>query len=177
MSDLLKRADLAQTNTKLVGELADRIRYLEAPTLHKRIAVGFFQWWWNMGGTNTNQGFDTYYEKLLMNELELPSEGAVESRKTGEEIVANLEPVPPEAVPQIHKDITNDYGRKRITLENLQKDWLSGTTCHRQKLTVHWVSDDDQWIVRKHHGHSEWVGGWDGNGYCATCYAMFRVGE
>jgi len=85
-NDLLKRADTfnsrfdkTEAATKLVAELADRIRYLESPTLSKRIAVGFFQWWWNTGGTNTNQGFDTYWQKLLANELELPSEHAVES--------------------------------------------------------------------------------------------------
>lgn len=46
--------------------------------LAKRIAVGFFQYWWNSPGTNTNQGFDTYWEKLRVNELELPSKYAVE---------------------------------------------------------------------------------------------------
>jgi len=191
MNDLLKRADLFNSHSdstsgknpadaKLVADLADRIRHLETTSLSmsKRIAVGFFQWWWNTGGTNTYQGFDTYWQKLLMNELELPSEGAVESvpKKTGKEMVEGLQPVSPEAVPVVN-DITNDYGRKRVTLENLQKSWLSGTTCHHQRRTVHWNSDDGQWVVMKHHGHSEWVGGWDGNSYCGTHYDLFRVGD
>lgn len=91
MSELLKRADLFNANSdgisgknpadaKLVADMADRIRYLEAPTLSKRVAIGFFQYWWNSpSGTNTNQGFDEYWNKLLMNDLELPSEGAVET--------------------------------------------------------------------------------------------------
>jgi hypothetical protein len=93
MSELMKRADLFNVvgtkplvDAKLVSELVDRIRYLESPTLRKRIAVGFFQYWWNSPGTNTNQGFDEYYQKLLMNELELPSEGAVAAVVAVEEI-------------------------------------------------------------------------------------------
>ena len=26
----------------------------------KTIATTFFRWWWNQGGTNTEQGFDTW---------------------------------------------------------------------------------------------------------------------
>lgn len=65
-----------------------------------------------------------------------------------------------------------------ITLENLQQYWLKGTTCHRSdRISTHWVSDDGQWIVMKHHGHAEWCGGWAGNSWCGTYYAMFRVGD
>lgn len=71
----------------------------------------------------------------------------------------------------------NHYCREPVTLENLEKFWLFGTTCRHHPITVHWVSDDGQWIVMKHKGHSEWVGGWSGNSYCGTYYALFRVGD
>jgi hypothetical protein len=199
MSDLLKRADLFNANSdgisgknpadaKLVGELADRIRYLEAPTLSKRVAVGFFQYWWNTSGTNTNQGFDEYWNKLLMNELELPSEAGVEVElgtipiDRGRDADRRYhrphkERVPTPEVPEEELESITRSPTKPITLENLEKDWLSGTTCHRQRRTVHWVSDDGQWIVMKHHGHSEWCGGWSGNQYCGTRYDLFRVGD
>jgi len=89
--DLLKRADnfnslndgisgKNQVVVDLVNELATRIRELEKPDkiLSKRIAVGFFTYWWNRPGTNTNQGFDEYWNKLLSNELELPNKEAVQ---------------------------------------------------------------------------------------------------
>lgn len=92
--DLLKRADnfnalsdgtsgKNSADAKLVSDLAARIRKLEAypdKTMAKRIAVGFFQYWWNRPGTNTNQGFDEYWSKLQSNELELPNKYAVEER-------------------------------------------------------------------------------------------------
>ena len=89
MSELLKRADNFNSlsdgisgknpaDAKLVADLAERVRELQHKSYAKRIAVGFFQYWWNTSGTNTNQGFDEYYKKLLVNELELPNEHAVE---------------------------------------------------------------------------------------------------
>lgn len=227
MSELLKRADnfnslsdgISEKNpadTKLVTDLAYRIRELESKSYAKRIATGFSRWWWNTSGTNTNQGFDTYWGKLLDNELELPSKYAVEG-VTEEDVHETkfppaLDTIPVDHgrdadrrfhqlrrgnrmrngilsttmtrdVPEVECDVpevkkANSFREyKTVTLENLQKDWLSGTTCHRQKRTVHWVSDDGQWIVMKHHGHSEWVGGWDGNAYCGTRYDLFRVGD
>ncbi len=72
----------------------------------------------------------------------------------------------------------NHYCKEPITLENLQKYWLLGTTCHRaDRISVHWVSDHGDWIVMKHHGHSEWCGGYMGQTYCGTYYAMFRWGD
>lgn len=72
----------------------------------------------------------------------------------------------------------NNYCQESVTLENLQQHWLKGTTCHRsERISVHWVSKDGQWIVMKHHGHSEWCGGFTGNSYCGTYYDMFRVGD
>jgi len=72
----------------------------------------------------------------------------------------------------------NHYCEEPITLENLRQHWLKGTTCCREdRVSVHWVSEDGQWIVMKHHGHSEWCGGWTGQSYCGTYYDMFRVGD
>lgn len=89
MSELLKRADNFNSlsdgtsgknpaDAKLVADLAERVRELQHKSYAKRVAVGFFQFWWNTSGTNTNQGFDTYWEKLRVNELELPNKYAVE---------------------------------------------------------------------------------------------------
>lgn len=91
MSELLKRADSFNSHSdgisgknpadaQLVADLVERVRELQHKSYAKRVAVGFFQFWWNTSGTNTNQGFDTYWEKLRVNELELPNKYAVEER-------------------------------------------------------------------------------------------------
>jgi hypothetical protein len=240
MNELLKRADKfisfsddlrlrTAEGDKLVADLAERVRELEGEGYARDIATGFYYWWHNQSGSNTQQGFAEYWRDLQMKihgvteediaETKFPpalepydftntdpeydkqwheryeqiaknaQAGAVGEKvrktfsalreltkpKSGAEMVEGLQPVSPEAVPVITKHSHREP--KAITLENLEKDWLSSTTCHRQRRTVHWVSDDGQWIVMKHHGHSEWVGGWNGNAYCGTRYELFRVGD
>lgn len=64
----------------------------------------------------------------------------------------------------------------KVTRKNLEKYWLYGCTCDRpNRISVHW--DDGHWILMKHHGHSEWVGGFMGQSWCGTYYDLFRVGD
>lgn len=30
----------------------------------RNVSTSFFRWWWNQGGTNTDQGFDTYIKNI-----------------------------------------------------------------------------------------------------------------
>ena len=68
------------------------------------------------------------------------------------------------------------YCKEPVTLENLEKFWLMGTTCQRYK-SVHWVSDDGQWIVMKHHGHTGYAGRQYCSSRCGVYYDLFRVGD
>jgi len=179
MSDLLIRADKFTSfdddlrlriaeGDNLVSELAARVRELEGKDHAKEIATGFYYWWHNQPGNNTQQGFDEYWRQSRMEELGVTEEDIAETK-----LPPTLDTIP--EAEQVAEPTRPP--RKPITLENLERDWLLGMTCHRHKRTVHWISDDGQWIVMKHHGHSEWVGGWDGNAYCGVYYSMFRVGD
>lgn len=207
MSELLKNAEEFihvrsdgdnvedAADAKLVADLAARVRELEGKDHAKEIAIGFYYWWHNQPGNNTQQGFDVYWRQLEMEKLGITEEDIAETKfppslntipvdhqlrrgnrmRNGILSTTMTREVPEEE--QMPEEPIKRTPRKPITLENLKRDWLLGMTCHRQTLTVHWISDDGQWIVMKHHGHSEWVGGWNGNAYCGTYYAMFRVGD
>jgi hypothetical protein len=91
MSELLKRADLFNCHSdgisgknpadaKLVADLSARVRELEGKKYAKKIATDFYRWWHNQSGTNTDQGFDTYWKELLMAELGITEEDIHETK-------------------------------------------------------------------------------------------------
>lgn len=53
------------------------------------------------------------------------------------------------------------------------KCWLRGSTCYRKTRSIQWVSECGDYAVFKHHGHSEYVGMWDGSVWCETFYALY----
>lgn len=63
------------------------------------------------------------------------------------------------------------------TEENLTKHWLSGTTCRHYTNTKHWVSPCKNYILMKHHGHTEYIGRDSGSVRCATHYDLFDTRE
>jgi len=60
-------------------------------------------------------------------------------------------------------------------VSEFRKRWLQGSTCHRHKRTVHWLSDDERFVVMKHHGHTEYVDRVSGSMRCGTYFALYDL--
>lgn len=61
--------------------------------------------------------------------------------------------------------------------QNFFKSWLRGTTCYHRKRSVEWISECGQYILLKHHGHSEYIGRWSPPVWCGTCYYLYNVND
>lgn len=64
-----------------------------------------------------------------------------------------------------------------MTPEQALKNWLHGTTCFHQKRSIEWVSDDQRFVLLKHHGHSEYMGRWTGSRRCPTSYQLVDLAD
>ena len=60
-------------------------------------------------------------------------------------------------------------------IEEFKKNWLLGTTCHRHGMAVFWTSDCKNFVIMKHHGHSEYVNRFTGTTRCGTYYALYNI--
>jgi hypothetical protein len=62
-----------------------------------------------------------------------------------------------------------------MTPERFSRVWLQGSTCHRHQRTIHWVSEDNRFVLMKHHGHTEYVNRVSGSQHCETFYALYDL--
>lgn len=56
------------------------------------------------------------------------------------------------------------------------KGWLLGSTCHRKKRGIEWVSDCGQFLLLKHYGHSSSVGRNEVE-WCPTYFSLYNVND
>jgi len=59
------------------------------------------------------------------------------------------------------------------TPEELLKNWLCGTTCHRQKRSIFWT--DGRFVILKHHSHSEYLSRFSGSLTCRVHYDLYDL--
>lgn len=64
---------------------------------------------------------------------------------------------------------------ERDQLERFAYLWLQGSTCHRKPRSIHWASEDNRFVVMKHHGHTEYVDRVNGSLRCETYYALYDI--
>lgn len=62
-----------------------------------------------------------------------------------------------------------------MTATELLKEWLHGTTCWYQAKSIFWQSECGNFVVLKHHGHSEYIDRCSGTLRCGTYYAMYDL--
>ena len=61
--------ELNDYNKKMIENYQSSLDELQAvvdlhPKMLKRHTIDFFRWWWNQGGTNTEQGYDSWLKTL-----------------------------------------------------------------------------------------------------------------
>jgi len=60
-------------------------------------------------------------------------------------------------------------------IEKLLWEYNAGTTCHKH-MSLFWTSDDDDYVILKHTGHSEYIGRHaPAPVYCPTTYDLVPV--
>ena len=64
-----------------------------------------------------------------------------------------------------------------MTASEFLKQWLQGSTCYHHKRSVSWQSDDGQFVLLKHHGHTEYVDRVTGSARCGTYHALYDLSE
>ncbi len=69
----------------------------------------------------------------------------------------------------------NNARIEREKLEKFSRNWLLGSTCYRQTRSVRWASEDNRFVLMKHHGHTEYVDRMCGSQYCETFYALYDI--
>jgi hypothetical protein len=62
---------------------------------------------------------------------------------------------------------------QQVAVSRFAGAWLSGTTCHHQKLSIFW--ERYPFVLMRHGGHSTWCGGFTGQAWCQTYYALYDV--
>ena len=63
-----------------------------------------------------------------------------------------------------------------MIIEKFYHDWLLGTTCHRPgRRSVFWISGCKNFVIMKHHGHSEYINRFTGTQRCGTYYVLYDI--
>lgn len=55
------------------------------------------------------------------------------------------------------------------------KAWLCGSTCHHHDRSIFWHSNCENFVILKHHGHSEPGGRWERPSRCGTYYSLYDI--
>jgi hypothetical protein len=61
------------------------------------------------------------------------------------------------------------------SIEQFFKNWLQGSTCGNQKLSIAWQSECGNYVLLKHPGHTAYVDRVTKSVNCCTCYYLYDI--